>query len=72
MKKDNQEFINYTKQVWQPYYRKELSESDAVEIIDNMTAFIKLLIEWDKKQAEKESGQILNIEKKNNRSKKNE
>jgi len=48
MKKDKQEFINYTKEVWQPYYDEELSENDAVEIIDNMTAFINLLIKWDK------------------------
>lgn len=48
MKKDKQDFINYTKEVWQPYYDEELSENDAVEIIDNMTAFINLLIKWDK------------------------
>lgn len=58
MKKDKQELINYTKEVWQPYYPDELSENDAVEIIDNMTAFLKLLIKWKKAKKEKESCKI--------------
>lgn len=53
MKQYKQEFISYTKQVWQPYYKEELSEYDAVEIIDNMTAFMNLLIKWDKAEKEK-------------------
>ena len=55
MKKDKQEFIEYTKEVWQPYYEEELSDNDAVEIIDNMTAFLNLLIEWDREEKEKQS-----------------
>jgi len=53
MKKDKQEFIGYTKEVWQPYYKKELSDNDAVEIIDNMTDFINLLIKWDRAEKQK-------------------
>lgn len=53
MKKDKQEFIEYTKEVWQPYYSEELSNNDAVEIIDNMTAFMNLLFKWDRAEKEK-------------------
>lgn len=54
MKQHKQELITYTKEVWQPYYKEELSENDAVEIIDNMTAFMNLLIKWKKAKKEKE------------------
>lgn len=53
--KDKQKFINYTKEVWQPYYQEELTDSDAVEITENMTAFMNLLIEWDKAEKKKSS-----------------
>lgn len=67
MEKDKQELINYTKEVWQPYYEDELSENDAVEIIDNMTAFMNLLIKWKKAKKEKESCKISdNTQKKEN------
>ncbi|MFH0702697.1 MAG: hypothetical protein V2B14_04065 [bacterium] len=55
MKQHKQKLINYTKEVWQPYYKEELSDNDTVEIIDNMTAFINLLIKWDKAEKEKEN-----------------
>ena len=58
MKEDKQELINYTKTVWQPYYEEELSENDAVEIIDNMTAFMNLLIKWKRAKRQKESCKI--------------
>lgn len=58
MNQYKQEFISYTKQVWQPYYQEELSDNDAVEIIDNMTAFLNLLIKWDRTEKEKQSCKI--------------
>lgn len=59
MKKDKQELITYTKEVWQPYYQEELTESDTIEIIGNMTAFMNLLIKWDRAEKEKQSCKIL-------------
>lgn len=38
--------VEDTIKTWQPYYLKQgiiLSEQDAIEIIDNMTAYINLL-----------------------------
>ena len=64
MKKDKQEFIDYTKQVWQPYYKEELSDSDAVEIIDNMTAYMNLLIKWKRTREQKETCKISYIAEK--------
>ena len=59
MKKEKQELINYTKEFWQPYYQQELTEKDAVEIVDNMTAFFNLLSKWKKAKQQKESCKIL-------------
>lgn len=64
MNENKQDFVNYTKEVWQPYYEEELSENDAVEIIDNMTTFMNLLIKWDKAEKEKQSCKISVIHKK--------
>jgi hypothetical protein len=51
MKKED--FIHYTIETWQPYYEEELTEQDAIEIIDNFTAFMKLLIKWDREKKER-------------------
>lgn len=64
MKKDKQDLITYTKEVWQPYYQEELTENDAVEIIDNMTDFMNLLIKWKRAKKEKESCKISYIAEK--------
>jgi hypothetical protein len=45
----DKEFIQHTIQVWQPYYRRSLSEEDAREIIHNMTGFFNLLAKWKAK-----------------------
>lgn len=58
MQNDKQNFISYTQEVWRPYYQESLSEDDAVEIIDNMNAFMNLLIKWDKAEKEKQSCKI--------------
>lgn len=42
---DNKELRDYTREVWQPYCDKPLTEQDCDEIKDNMTEFINLLLE---------------------------
>lgn len=49
---NKQEFVKYTKDVWQPYYAKALSDYDAGEITNNMVDFMNLLIRWDKEDQE--------------------
>lgn len=46
------EFVKYTKDVWQPYYEKTLSDFDAGEITNNMVDFMNLLVRWDKEDQE--------------------
>ncbi|MFN5540023.1 MAG: hypothetical protein ACK481_08215 [Candidatus Melainabacteria bacterium] len=48
--KQKKDLIEYTKEVWQPYYEEPLSDSDSTEIISNMTAFMSLIAKWDKAQ----------------------
>jgi len=55
MSKYSEEFIQETKKAWQPYYQEALTDQDAIEIIDNFTGFMKLLIKWDKRQKEREA-----------------
>lgn len=43
-------FIEETLNHWQPYYEETLTESDAIEIIDNMTSFINLLLSWKERK----------------------
>ena len=52
----NDEFIKYTLEVWQPRTPRRLTEEDAREIIDNITGFFKVLIEWDEKERGKTPG----------------
>lgn len=49
---NKEEFVKYTKDVWQPYYEKPLSDFDAGEITNNMVDFMNLLIRWDKEDRE--------------------
>lgn len=49
---NKQEFVEYTKDVWQPYYEEPLSDLDADEITNNMVNFINLLTHWDKEDQE--------------------
>jgi hypothetical protein len=37
------ELIASTKEVWQPYYSKPLTDEDAREIIENIVAFMEVL-----------------------------
>lgn len=50
MNPKKQRFIEETLEFWQPYYEEELVEQDAIEIINNMTSFINLLLRWKKRK----------------------
>lgn len=53
MKAPSKEFIEYTKNYWQPYSKgKILTAEDAIEIYKNLMGFVELLIEWDRKETE--------------------
>ncbi len=58
MSEERKNFIEWTKQEFQPYYEEELTDLDTEEIINNFTGFMSLLMEWDKKQRKKESCKI--------------
>ena len=45
----SKEFIGETKRVWQPYAPYPLTDEDAREIADNMTALMLLLTDLDGK-----------------------
>ena len=42
------ELLEYTKDVWQPYYAEELSERNLIEISNNVIAALNLLIRWER------------------------
>ena len=39
--------IDQTIDVWQPFYAEKLSREDARQILDNMIAYFRNLLEWD-------------------------
>lgn len=45
-------FLKKTAEVWQPHYKRRLTEEDAREIAENLTGFFDLLAEWEKKEKE--------------------
>jgi len=49
----SRELLDETKQVWQPYYARELTDEDAREIIENMIEFVNLMADL---HPEEESG----------------
>jgi hypothetical protein len=42
------DFVENTIQVWQPRSQKHLTQEDARVIIQNMTSFLELLLEWER------------------------
>lgn len=42
------QFINKTKEVWQPHYNKKLSSQDLQEMTHNMMSLFDLIASWDK------------------------
>ncbi len=47
---DRPDLIEQTLGVWQPLASRKLTREDGREIIENMTGFFKLLLEWDAKE----------------------
>ncbi|MGH9968573.1 MAG: hypothetical protein ACREBG_12195 [Pyrinomonadaceae bacterium] len=47
-----QELIARTMETWQPRCARGLSEEDAREIVENVTGFFKLLLEWEVRESE--------------------
>lgn len=45
----SKKLLEKTIKVWQPYYSQPLTLEDAREIIDNLTEFMTVLAELDKK-----------------------
>ena len=44
------EIIEFTNRYFQPYYEAEMSDSDAVEMLDNFTGFARLLLKLEDKR----------------------
>ena len=44
----SEDYIKKTIDHWQPNYERELSEDDALEIINNMESYLNLLARWDR------------------------
>ena len=40
------ELIDQTIAVWQPYYEETLTREDARQILENVTAYFRILLEW--------------------------
>ncbi|MCI0613814.1 hypothetical protein L0244_12590 [bacterium] len=47
------EFLEKTIRVWQPHYKKKLTQEDAREIAQNLSGFYRILAEWDAKEKAK-------------------
>ena len=58
MKKTEDNLIDRTIEVWQPRSANRLSDEDARAILENVTGFFTLLLEWEtNEQQEKGGGQ---------------
>ena len=55
MEDPKRELLEQTKQFWQARTQKPFPDEDAREMIENITCFFKVLIEWDKKAKDRES-----------------
>lgn len=42
------DFIDQTLATWQPRAKRQLTREDGREIIENMTGFFRVLLEWDR------------------------
>ncbi len=49
MEDSKRQLIEQTKQFWQARTGEPISDEDAWEMIENITGFFKVLIEWDEK-----------------------
>ena len=46
------ELLDETTEIWQPLSPRTLTREDAREILENVTGFFRILIEWKKKEDE--------------------
>ncbi len=56
MKDKEDELIERTLRLWQPYYPYQLSREDAREILENVKAYFSLLKEWQEREEMAKSG----------------
>ncbi len=56
MKKTEDNLIDRTIEVWQPRNANRLSDQDARAILENVTGFFTLLLEWETNEQQKKSG----------------
>jgi hypothetical protein len=47
----NDNLINRTREVWKPRLGRDLSREDARQIVENVTGFFAILIEWSRAAA---------------------
>ena len=50
MPAQSNDIINMTKGHFQPFYEAEISDSDAIEMLDNFTGFARLLLKLEDKR----------------------
>ena len=53
MKKSDDNLIDRTLEVWQPRNGQRLSDEDARAILENVTGFFTLLLEWETNEQQK-------------------
>ena len=46
------DIIEITKKYFQPYYEAEITDTDAVEMLENFTGFAKLLLRLEEKRSQ--------------------
>ena len=56
MKKSEDNLIDRTLEVWQPRNGQRLSDEDARAILENVTGFFTLLLEWETNEQQKKDG----------------
>ena len=56
MKKSEDNLIDRTLEVWQPRNGQRLSDEDARAILENVTGFFTLLLEWETNEQQKKGG----------------
>ena len=56
MKKSEDNLIDRTLEVWQPRNDQRLSDEDARAILENVTGFFTLLLEWETNEQQKKGG----------------
>jgi len=54
-KQSEDAFLDHTLNVWQPRTKQQLTHEDARQMIENVTGFFQLLVEWDKAERQSET-----------------